>query len=200
MWFMDHPFALTYQIHLIATCNFGHVFFVVYQTLRRCVSLRRIILAATQNCQVCDQSPHQLLLLDIQTVFIGFNKYRHTFNLASPKIKRYKLLTCYQYAWNYKVDVIILGTPPYVDCKRDVRIRLGTAHVNDLISLRREINQIPFSVGDVLLCVTFLSFQYNVQSVTIVCPRAELHRTKLNKKVIIKGERVKSQRAGLHTA
>ena len=181
MWFMDHLFALTYQIHLIATCNFSHVFFVVYQTPRRCVSLRRIILAKTRNCQVCDQSPHQLLLLNIQTVSVSVSTQP-----VQLKIKRYKLLTCYQHAWNYKVDVIILGTPPYMDCKCDVRIRLRTAHVNDLISFRRDINQIPFSVGDVLLCVAFLSFQYNVQSVTIVCPRAELHRAKLNKKVIIK--------------
>ena len=103
--------------------------------------------------------------------------------MVCPKIKRYKLLTCYQYARNYKVDVIVHGTPPYMDCVRHIRVRFGTAHVNDLISFCRDTNQIPLSVGDVLLSVAFLCFKYNVQSVTIVCPRTELHRTKLNEKV-----------------
>ena len=70
-----------------------------------------------------------------------------------------------------------------MDCVRHIRVRFRTAHVNDLISLRRHTNQIPFSIGDVLLSVASLCFQYNVQSVTIVCPRTELHGTKLNEKV-----------------
>ena len=76
----------------------------------------------------------------------------------ASKTKRYKLLTCYQHARNYKVDVIILGTPPYMDCVRHIRVRFGTADVNYLISLRRDTNQIPLSIGDVLLSVTFLCF------------------------------------------
>ena len=91
------------------------------------------------------------------------------------------LLTCYQRTWNNEVYVIVLGTPPNMDCIRHVRVRFRAANVNDLISLRREANQIPLSISDVLLTVALLRFHLNIYSVTIVRPRAELHGTELSK-------------------
>ena len=91
------------------------------------------------------------------------------------------LLTCYQRTRNNEVNVIVLGPPPNMDCIRHIRVRFRAANVNYLISFRREANQIPLPIGDVLLTVAFFRFHLNIYSVTIVRPRAELHGTELNK-------------------
>ena len=96
-----------------------------------------------------------------------------------PKRTHFKTLTCYKCAWYYEVDIIIRGTPPYMDCKRDVRIRLGTAHVNDFVPLRRDTNQIPLSIGNKHLNIRFLRFHLKVNSISIVCPGTKLHGTQL---------------------
>ena len=91
------------------------------------------------------------------------------------------LLTCYQRTRNNEVNVIVLGPPPNMNCIRDIRVRFRAANVNDLISFRREANQIPLPIGDVLLTVAFFRFHLDIYSVAIVRPRAELHGTELNK-------------------
>lgn len=70
-----------------------------------------------------------------------------------------------------------------MDSERHIWVRLWTANVDNLISLRRETNQIPLSVGDVLLRVAYLRFHLNVNSKPIVSPRAKFHGTKLREKI-----------------
>lgn len=70
-----------------------------------------------------------------------------------------------------------------MDDERHIWVRLWTANVDNLISLRRETNQIPLSVGDVLLRVAYLRFHLNVNSKPIVSPRAKFHGTKLREKI-----------------
>ena len=69
-----------------------------------------------------------------------------------------------------------------MECIRHIRIGLGAANVNELIPLRSETNQIPFSIQDVFLDITFCIFYLNIKTITIVRPRAKFHGTDLCKK------------------
>jgi len=79
-------------------------------------------------------------------------------------------LTRYNKTWYNNINIIVNRFPLDVQSKCDVRIRLFTANVVQLISFRRETDQVPFAILYKLFRIGFVAFLNNIEFKPIISP------------------------------
>ena len=72
-----------------------------------------------------------------------------------------------------QIEDVIQHLPLHVNCKRDVRVWIGTAHIVQLVLCHRNIYHLPFTVLDVRGHVGFRLARGHVQELCTVGPRPE---------------------------